>query len=75
MFGFDVATGTIKYESSGEHIYRTSGPLEVRNVTEDLPPMPEILCYIFDVGGVCTPDQQYALRNGTAVIHDYYVGS
>jgi hypothetical protein len=73
MFGLDVATGKEKYEAKGDCLYKTTGPLTVRDVDEVLPPIPEILCYIFNAEGSCTPNQMYALGNETAIIKDYYV--
>lgn len=73
MFGLDVATGTKKYHTKGRAIYRTEGPLTVREVTETFPEMPPIECYIWNVGGTCTPDQLDAFVNGTAIVEDYYI--
>jgi hypothetical protein len=73
MFDLDVATGTKKYNSEGRDIYRTKGPLTVREVTQEFPTMPPIECYIWNAGGTCTQNQLDALGNGTAIVEDYYV--
>lgn len=73
MFGLDVATGATAYDATGDWLYKTTGPLAVRNVTEKLPSMPETMCYVWDAEGMCTPNQINALENGTAVMQDYYV--
>lgn len=78
MLGLDVATGeesVLSKKHSADCEYSTSGPLTVRGVTEALPPMPEVECYIWNAESRCTPGQIEALLSGKAVVEEYLVVS
>ncbi|RDW94562.1 hypothetical protein BP5796_00325 [Coleophoma crateriformis] len=74
MSGSDVATGTVTvgtpkhgpgYRSG---VYHTTGPLDVRNVTEVMPPLPALDCDIWDPVHRCSDQQIEAIMDGTAVL-------
>lgn len=73
MFRNDVATGAVDLiEESG---YGTSGPSDVRNVTNELPDPIVNICYVLDPAFTCTEEQLEALLDGTAETKDWVVTS
>ncbi|KAI0192839.1 alpha/beta-hydrolase [Astrocystis sublimbata] len=71
MFGRDVATGKVK----ASRCYRSKGPTSSWNITRELPPPAENICYLHVAAATCTEEQIKALADGTALIEDFVVVS
>lgn len=79
MFGSDVATGRVPVsasqpgtqrngQDSGKGIYHTTGPINVRNLTETMPPSPQLDCDIWDPYHRCSDNQIEAIEDESAVL-------
>lgn len=65
----DVGTG----ETAADDAYSSEGPDTVFDVRHELPESRELVCYLYDVGLTCAPNQIEALAEGTAVVVDFAV--
>ena len=72
MFGLDVATGTVESYRNDSTVYKSVGPMTVRNSTV-LPPLLKMECYTWAANSTCTVEQTAALADGSAVVKDYVV--
>ena len=72
MLHRDVATGHVNIDT--DDCYSTRGPQSswCRNL---VPEPEENTCYLYTAGSVCTPKQQAALLDGSAVTKDFVVTS
>lgn len=72
MSGHNVATGDVSLLDANE-AYRTVGPLNVRNITNELPDPIENICYVLQPAYTCTEEQLEALLDGSAEVHNWVV--
>ena len=70
IFGLDIATGTISTEKDSN--YSSEGDVKASQTLQEAPKSPEPTCYILNPS-TCTADQLSAVRNNTALIHNYIV--
>lgn len=73
MFNKDVPTGEIPTDGSGPTYQSTTTPNP--HVPHSFPPEVPMECSIWNVEVTCTPNQQLAMQNGTAVVEDDVVVS
>ena len=71
IFGHDIATGNVVIEAKSD--YSSKGPANIRDIKNVAPQSPESICWLYQAGNSCTPQQKLALANGTAVVKDYVV--
>jgi hypothetical protein len=73
MNNLDVATGSQQTVGSG-NVYVTQGTADTWAIKNTVPPPPPSECYILSPS-TCTADQQDALQNGSAIVHNYILAS
>ncbi len=71
IFGNDIATGNISTNSN--QTYSSQGPSSSFQFKNVAPESPKAQCYILNLPGTCTADQQDSVLNGSALVHDYIV--
>ncbi|KAF9869744.1 serine carboxypeptidase [Colletotrichum karsti] len=67
-FNRDIATGLIPVTDE----LATDGPRDVWHIKNTPPPQPDQLCYVLKPG-TCKPEVWEKVKNGTALVTDYYV--
>lgn len=78
LFNRDIATGAVDLTATGGwrgddvEVFRTEGPGDTWWKRSEVMPVPEGRCYSL-MPSTCSREQVEALRNGTAVVKDYYV--
>jgi len=71
IFNTDIATGKISTLNKAN--YSTEGPSTTFQIKNAVPESPAPTCYVLAFQSTCTNDQQAAVLNGTALVHDYIV--
>lgn len=71
IFGNDIATGNIS--TNANQNYSTQGPSSSFQFKTDVPESPKAQCYVLNLLGTCTDDQQASVLDGSALVHDYIV--
>jgi hypothetical protein len=71
IFGNDIATGNIS--TNANQNYSTQGPSSSFQFKNDVPESPKAQCYVLNLLGTCTADQQASVLDGSALVHDYIV--
>lgn len=71
IFGNDIATGNISTNTN--HNYSTLGPSSSFQIKNEVPESPKAQCYVLNLLGTCTADQQASVLDGSALVHDYIV--
>lgn len=69
VFGMDIATGNVSIAKNAT--YATEGPSSSWQTKNQVPPMPQLQCYVLDLYATCTDDQINAVINGSATVKDY----
>lgn len=74
LLGRDIATGAVDLRGTGGggEVYRTEGPGDTWWRRNEVMPVPEPRCYSL-MTSTCSREELEALRNGTAVLKDYFV--
>jgi len=68
MFNRDIATGLLPVWNE----LTTFGPSSTFHIKNEVPEAPEPRCYILKRGS-CTTEQFETVKNGTAIIKDFFV--
>ena len=71
IFGADIATGNVSTLITSN--YSTQGPSSSFQFKNDAPESPKAQCYVLNLLGTCTKEQQASVLNGSALVHDYIV--
>lgn len=71
LFNQDIATGGVSTLQDGN--YSTSGSPTTFQIKNTVPQSAAPTCYVIAFQNTCTSDQQAAVLNGTALVHDYIV--
>ena len=71
IFGADIATGNTSTLITSN--YSTQGPSSSFQFKNDPPESPKAQCYVLNLLGTCTHEQQASVLNGSALVHDYIV--
>lgn len=77
LFNRDIATGEVDLTATGgwkegKEVFATEGPGDTWWRRNEVMPGPEHVCYLWSLGQ-CNREEIWALRNGTAVVKDYFV--
>ncbi|KAH8657922.1 Alpha/Beta hydrolase protein [Xylariales sp. PMI_506] len=67
-FGLDIPLGVAQTDDE----YRTTGPSNTWMMKNEVPELPKSKCYVLKPGS-CTPEEVESIRNGTAVVKDWYL--
>jgi hypothetical protein len=71
LFNMDIATGSVS--TAQDAGYSTQGSPTTFQVKNAVPDSPAPTCYVLAFQSTCTSDQQAAVLNGSALVHDYIV--
>lgn len=71
LFNTDIATGTVNTATNGD--YSTEGSSTTFQIKDEVPPVPQPTCYLYNFLASCTDDQVSAVEDGTALVHDWVV--
>jgi hypothetical protein len=67
----DIATGRVSTTDNKD--YSTTGPSSTWQIKNEVPDSPVPTCYVRAFASSCTPEQQKAVLNGTALVKDWVV--
>ncbi|KUI71605.1 hypothetical protein VM1G_06988 [Cytospora mali] len=77
LFNKDIATGTVDLTATGGwredvDVFKTEGTSDAWWRRSEVLPAPERRCYILMLS-TCSEEEHQALKNGTAIVKDYFV--